>query len=281
MDKLGPICRSVEDCAIVMSAIYGPDGRDRSVKPAAFNWDAQLDWRHLRVGYLKKDFELPPPTEQKPPKAESEMTADEKKSWEEQKQRRAAALASREYDHKFDTAALEKLHTMGVRLSAVELPDFPYSSMTSMLQAEAAAAFDELTRGGRDKLLTEQGPGDWPNTFRVARFTPAVEYIQASRARLLAIEAMGNVFKDLDVIVAPTNSQQLTLTNLTGHPAVIVPNGFRGEDAPKPVREDSPGGAGTPVSLTFLGGLYEDAKALTLARAYQDATGFQLQHPKL
>jgi Asp-tRNA(Asn)/Glu-tRNA(Gln) amidotransferase A subunit family amidase len=281
MDKLGPICRSVEDCAIVMSAIYGPDGRDRSVKPAAFNWDAQLDWRHLRVGYLKKDFELPTPTEQKPPKPESEMTADEKKTWEEQKQRRAAALASREYDHKFDTAALEKLHTMGVKLNAVDLPDFPYGAMTSMLQAEAAAAFDELTRGGRDKLLTEQGPGDWPNTFRVARFTPAVEYIQASRARLLAIEAMGNIFRDLDVIVAPTNSQQLTLTNLTGHPAVIVPNGSRGDDAPKPAHEDSPGGPGTPVSLTFLGGLYEDAKTLTLARAYQDATGFQLQHPKL
>lgn len=171
MDKLGPICRSVEDCAIVMSTIYGPDGHDRSVKAVPFNWDAQLNWRLLRVGYLKKGFESQPPTEQEPPKPESEMTADEKKSWQEQQQRRAAALASREYDRKFDTTALEKLHAMGVKMSPVELPDFPYSAMTSMLQAEAAAAFDELTRSGRDRLLTEQGPGDWPNTFRVARFT--------------------------------------------------------------------------------------------------------------
>lgn len=281
MDKLGPICRAVEDCAIVMSAIYGPDGTDRSVQPAAFNWDANLDWRRLRVGVLQKDFELTPLPELKPPKPESEMNDDEKKQWEQRKTGRAFQIAAREYDHKFDVAALDKLKAMGVKMKPVELPDFPYGAMRPLLTVEAAAAFDELTRSGRDKLLTEQGPQDWPNQFRIARFTPAVEYVQANRARMMAIEAWAKFFADFDVIVAPTNSNQLTATNLTGHPSVIVPNGVRGDDAPVPQRIENGGGPGTPVSLTFLGNLYGDAKALALARAYQEATGFHLQHPKL
>lgn len=281
MDKLGPICRAVEDCAIVMSAIYGPDGTDRSVQPAAFNWDANLDWRKLRVGVLQKDFELTPLPELKPPKPESEMNDDEKKQWEQRKTGRAFQIAAREYDHKFDVAALEKLKAMGVNMKPVELPDFPYGAMRPLLSVEAAAAFDELTRSGRDKLLTEQGPQDWPNQFRIARFTPAVEYVQANRARMMAIEAWAKFFADFDVIVAPTNSNQLTATNLTGHPSVIVPNGVRGDDAPVPQRIENGGGPGTPVSFTFLGNLYGDAKALALARAYQEATGFHLQHPKL
>jgi len=159
--------------------------------------------------------------------------------------------------------------------------------MTPLLEAEAAAAFDDLTRSGRDKLLTEQGEGDWPNSFRIARFIPAVEYIQANRARLMAMEAVAKAFAGFDAIVAPTNSEQLVVTNLTGHPAAIVPNGFRGDDAPAPVKNEKGeipgdyGGPGTPVSLTFLGQLYGEAKMLALARAYQNATGFHLKHPPL
>jgi len=154
-----------------------------------------------------------------------------------------------------------------------------------MLLAEAAAAFDDLTRSGRDKLLTAQRDFDWPNTFRCARFIPAVEYIQASRARKLAMEAVAKVFEGVDVIVAPTESQQLTITNLTGHPSVILPNGFRGDDAPKypiddPSEFQNSGGPGTPTSLTFLGGLFGEAKLLAFAKAYQDATGFHRTHPK-
>jgi Asp-tRNA(Asn)/Glu-tRNA(Gln) amidotransferase A subunit family amidase len=225
MDKIGPICRAVEDCAIVMDTIHGPDGKDRSVQPAAFNWNAQLNWRTLRVGVLQKDFALQPLTEQTPPKPIADMTPEEKAQWDTQQQRRAAGYATREYEHKFDQAALDKLTAMGVKMKPVELPTFPYlGGMRALLQAEGAAAFDELTRSGRDKLLTEQGPGDWPNTFRIARFMPAVEYIQANRARMLMIEAMNTFFKDLDVVVAPTNGGgQLTITNLTGHPSVIVP----------------------------------------------------------
>jgi Asp-tRNA(Asn)/Glu-tRNA(Gln) amidotransferase A subunit family amidase len=285
MDKLGPICRAVEDTAIVLSAIYGPDGHDRTVHNVAFNWDANLDWRKLRVGYLKADFELQPPPQPPAPKEEKELTAEEKKKREEDAANQALAMARREYDHKFDQAALEKLRAMGVDLVPVEFPKYPYQAMRSILVTEAAAAFDDLTRSGRDKLLTQQTRDDWPNTFRSARFIPAVEYIQASRARTTAMELAAKVFEKVDVIVAPTFSTQLLITNLTGHPAVILPNGLRGDDAPKPrVRENGEvegGGPGTPLSLTFLGQLYGEAKMLALAKAYQDATDFHRKQPQL
>ena len=285
MDKLGPICREVEDCALVLSAIYGPDGEDRSVRDASFNWDANLDWRKLRVGYLKDEFEKQPEPE-KEPEEQKAATPEEKAKLEEEKQKRAAQKARREYDRRYDRAALEKLRAMGVNLISVELPKFPYDPIVAMLTAESAAAFDELTRTGRDKLLTEQGPEDWPNTFRTARFIPAVEYVQAARARMLAMEAVNKAWNGFDVIVAPTESEQLVTTNLTGHPALILPNGFRGPDAPPPPKvdtgdEDNIGGPGTPVSLTFLGQLYGEAKLCAFARAYQEATGFHLKHPEL
>jgi Asp-tRNA(Asn)/Glu-tRNA(Gln) amidotransferase A subunit family amidase len=285
MDKLGPICRTVEDCALVLNAIYGRDGQDRSVQPAAFNWDAHLDWRKLRVGYLKSAFERKP-DEPSAAKQEPSATPEEQKKHEEQKKRREATRARMEYDRKYNDAALAKLKEMGVNLVPVEMPKFPYDAMETMLAAESAAAFDELTRTGKDKLLTSQKDFDWPNTFRTARFIPAVEYLQAARARRLAMDAVAKVFDGFDVIVAPTNGEQLVITNLTGHPAVILPNGLRGSDAPKPPSDDvsdfqNAGGPGTPTSLTFLGKLYGEAELLAFARAYQDATGFHLLHPKL
>ena len=286
MDKLGPICRSVEDCALVLDAIYGPDGHDRTVHAAAFNWDASLDWRKLRVGYLKADFEPQPEPPQEAAKEEPAKTPEEQKKHDEQKKRREAGRARAEYDRKYHEAAIAKLNEMGVQLIAVELPKLPYEAITAMLVAESAAAFDDLTRSGKDKLLTSQKDFDWPNTFRSARFIPAVEYIQAARARKLAMEAMARVFENLDVIVAPTNgSKQLVITNLTGHPSVILPDGLRGADAPKYPSDDpsdfqNAGGPGTPTSLTFLGRLYGEAELLALARAYQEAAGFDL-HPKL
>ena len=285
MDKLGPICRAVEDCAIVLHAIHGPDGHDRTVHPAVFNWDANLDWRKLRVGYLKNDFELQPPTQPEPPKDEKEATPEEMKKREEDRNNRALARTRRVYDKQFDDAALDKLRKMGINLIPVELPKFPYQSMIPILLAEGAAAFDDLTRSGRDKLLTQQSKDDWPNTFRSARFIPAVEYIQANRARMMAMEAVNKAFENVDVIVAPTGSTQLVVTNLTGHPAVILPNGIRGDDAPKPRARDNgelePGGPGTPTSLTFLGQLYGEGKLLAVAKAYQDGTDFHLKHPKI
>ena len=285
MDKLGPICRSVEDCAAVLEVIYGPDGQDASVRDAAFNWNANLDWKALRVGYLKASFDPDqPPPPQKP--AAAQETAEEKQKRERRQRRQEEYRARRAYDRKYDLAALDKLRAMGVNLIQLDLPKLPFDAMTPLLTAEAAAAFDELTTTGRDKLLTEQGPEDWPNDFRVSRFYPAVEYIQANRVRTLAIEQMAKLFDQVDVIVAATNSEQLVVTNLTGHPAVIVPNGLRGADAPTPPAvdtgdDDQIGGPGTPVSLTFLGAHYQDAKLCAFARAYQQATGFEKLHPKL
>jgi Asp-tRNA(Asn)/Glu-tRNA(Gln) amidotransferase A subunit family amidase len=283
MDKLGPICRSVEDCAMVLAAIYGPDGKDRSVQNAAFNWDARLDWRTLRVGYLQRDFEPQTPPPQPPPEAK-DLTPEEAKRRDEERAAAETGRVRQAYDKKYTDAALAKLKEMGVKLIPVEFPRMPYQAMRTILVAEAAAAFDDLTRSGRDKLLTEQSPNDWPNTFRSARFIPAVEYIQANRARMMAIDAVAKVFEQVDVIVAPTFGNQLLITNLTGHPALILPNGVRGDDAPKPMVRDGevqPGGPGTTLSLTFLGQLYGDAKLLALAKAYQDHTDFHLQHPKL
>src|SRR5215470_1447488 len=286
MDKLGPICRTVEDCALVLNAIYGKDGKDKTVQPAAFNWDANLDWRKLRVGYAKAAFEPSPEKPEEAVKEEPAKTPEEQKKRDEQKKRREAAQARAKYDRRYLDATITKLKEMGVKLVPVELPKFPYSAITTMLTAESAAAFDDLTRTGRDKLLTSQKDYDWPNTFRSARFIPAVEYIQAARARTLLMEEMAKVFEEVDVIVTPSGGPQLTCTNLTGHPAWILPNGFRGEDAPTPVSDDpgdfsNSGGPGTPTSLTFLGKLFGEAELLAFARAYQEATGFHLHHPDL
>lgn len=246
MDKLGPLCRSVEDCAIVLNAIYGPDGHDRTVHDFAFNWDSDLDIHKLRIGYLKEDFEHKAQPDEKPEDTERRLEAK-----------------------KFDDDALDVLRNkLKIELIPVELPKLPWGAMRPILVAEAAAAFDDLTRSGRDKLLTAQGKNDWPNTFRAARFIPAVEYVNGNRARMMGMQQMADIFKKIDVIVAPTFSTQLLITNLTGHPAVILPSGFRDKD-------------GTPVSLTFLGGLFGEAPLLAVARAWEQATDFHNQHPKL
>lgn len=243
MDKLGPICRCAEDCALVLDAIHGPDGKDNMAIPASFNWDATVSPKSLRIGYVKSAFDLP-----------MIDPADPKRTQHGSKV--------------FDDRALEVLKGMGVNLIPVELPDIPYDPMRIILTAEAAAAFDDLTRSNRDSELVQQTRGDWANTFRTARFIPAVDYINANRLRTKAISAWDDMMKNFDVIVSPTsaaNLSQLVATNLTGHPAVILPNGFRAD--------------GTPVSLTFLGGLFEEAKLLAVASAYQRATGFHLVHP--
>ncbi len=268
----------------MLGVIAGPDGKDLSVQPAVFNWDAGFDWKRLRIGYLKSAFEAPTIPELKAPTAggDAEMQAYKQRMARAEGQRARAA-----YDLKYATAALEVIRgKMGVTLVPVEIPKLPFAAMVPVLEAEGAAAFDELTRSGRDKLLAGQEAFDWPNGFRVARFYSAVDYLQAMRARTLAIAAMHELFGRVDVIVTPSQGVQLTATNLTGYPAVIVPNGLRGDDAPaSPDAGDgalqNAGGPGTPVSLTFLGGLYADARVAAFARAYQEATGFHKLHPKL
>ncbi len=283
MDKIGPICRAVEDCALVLSAIYGQDGRDLAVKPAAFNWDAGLDWKRLRIGFIKSAFDAPVMPELKAPTTggDAEMEAFRKRQV-----RVKAGFERATYDAQYNAAALSALTKMGVTLTPVEMPKLPFAAMVPVLEAEGAAAFDTLTRSGRDRLLAGQMPFDWPNNFRVARFYSAVDYVQAMRARTLAIAAMDGLFKTVDVIMTPSQGVQLTATNLTGYPAVIVPNGVRGEDAPPSPNDvdgavDNAGGPGTPVSITFLGGLYGDARVAAVARAYQEFTGFHKLHPEV
>jgi Asp-tRNA(Asn)/Glu-tRNA(Gln) amidotransferase A subunit family amidase len=186
---------------------------------------------------------------------------------------------------------------MGVQLIPVEIPKFPYDVMRNIYNIEGAAAFDDMTLSGRDKILFARSQSAYANAFRANRFYPAVEYLQDMRARTLAIQAFAKVFQQVDLIVTPTSgpSNQVTVTNLTGHPAVIVPNGLRGPDAPPASSQyggaASPfaapagtgtnlsGGPGTPVSITFLGALYQDAQTLAFAHAYQQATTFHTLHP--
>jgi Asp-tRNA(Asn)/Glu-tRNA(Gln) amidotransferase A subunit family amidase len=284
MDKLGPMARSAEDCALVLSAIHGPDGQDKSVTYASFDWGPYIDVHALRVGYLQSDFDQPPPFKLPPPPPGE--TAEQKAEREKREAARKVARARRDYDRRYDIAALDALRSMNINLIPVELPKLPYGAMVPLLTAEAAAAFDDLTLSGRDRLLTEQGAEDWPNAFRVARFYSAVDYIQANRARSLAIQQVSALFEKVDIIVAPTGGQQLLASNLTGHPALIVPNGLRGTDAPMPPKtddgeNDNIGGPITPVSITFLAGLYQDAKLAAFGNAYQQATGFTKLHPKL
>jgi Asp-tRNA(Asn)/Glu-tRNA(Gln) amidotransferase A subunit family amidase len=227
--------RSVEDAALVFNVLHGPDGRDLSCRAAPFSWDAGAPLPKIRVGFVKSAFDS---TERHPLK-------------------------------EFDDAALAVLRKLGIPLIPVELPDAPYNAMRIILDAEAGAAFDELTRSGRVREMAQQGPGAWPNTFRKAHLIPAVDYINANRVRTLAIAKWAELFKGVDVIVTPTGAaNQLTATNLTGHPACILPNGFRD---------------GTPinVSITFLGSLFGEANLLRVAHAYQQATGFHLRHPAL
>ena len=236
MDKIGPMCRSVEDCAIVFDAIYGPDGKDLSVIDAPFNWDAGLDIKTLRIGYLEKAFE------------------EEREDQEEWKA--------------IDKVTMEKLRAMGLNLVPIELPDLPINALNFILDAEAAAAFDALTRSNRDDLLVRQIKNAWPNAFRKARLVPAVEYIQANRVRTMLMHAMAEILSEIDVYVAPSHvGDNLLLTNLTGHPCVVLPNGFRKD--------------GTPTSISFMGTLFGEAETLAVARAYQDATGFHEKHPTL
>jgi Asp-tRNA(Asn)/Glu-tRNA(Gln) amidotransferase A subunit family amidase len=284
MDKLGPIARSVDDCALILEAISGPDGKDLSAAAIDFAPFANVDWRQLRIGYLKSEFDPQPALKLKEAKAGE--SAEDKKKREERNADMQAGRARRDYDRRYEQAALDKLRDLGVNLVPVELPKLPWDAMVPLLTAEAAAAFDDLTRSGRDKLLTEQGPEDWPNDFRIARFYPAVEYIQANRARTLAVRQMAALFEQVDIIVTPSTDAQLTATNLSGHPALILPNGLRGADAPTPPKiddgdHDDIGGPGTPVSLTFLAGHYQEAKLAAFAGAYQQATGFERLHPKL
>ena len=167
--------------------------------------------------------------------------------------------------------ALEQLRKLGANLVEMKLPEFDSGSLLVILNAEAAAAFDDLTRDGGVNQLSGQGRGDWPNSFRTARFIPAVEYLRAQRARTLLMRQMDQLMSQWDVFVSPTGGPSLTITNLTGHPAVVVPCGF--------IKNNR--GVTLPQNIMFTGGLYDEASPLRLALAYQRATDWTTKHPTL
>jgi Asp-tRNA(Asn)/Glu-tRNA(Gln) amidotransferase A subunit family amidase len=244
MDKIGPICRGVEDCAAALHAIYGPDGKDITVGDAPFNWNPDTNISTLRIGYLKTEFDGPTT----PPQNEQQRTQAE--------QRRAL--------YKDALAVLEKA---GAKLTPIELPKFSAGSLRFILSAEAAAAFDDITRDGRVNQLSGQSPGDWPNAFRTSRFIPAVEYLRAQRARTLLMHEMERLMSQWDVFVSPApGSASLLVTNLTGHPAVVLPCGFVNE---------------LPIAIMFTGGVYDEVSPLRVALAFERATKWHTMHPKM
>jgi Asp-tRNA(Asn)/Glu-tRNA(Gln) amidotransferase A subunit family amidase len=231
MDKVGPICRNAEDCAIVLNAIYGVDGKDQAMVDAPFNYSPNINLLGMKIGYFKNDFD----------KDTSINTP-------------------------FNEAAMEELKMLGAELIPVELPGLPVNDMSVLLMCEAASAFDELTLTNRDDLMVQQNKYRWPNFFRAAHFVPATEYIRANRLRYLLIQKMDEVMKQVDVCIAPSLAgDNLLVTNLTGHPSVVVPDGFIDEK--------------TPTSIVFIGQLFDEGKLLAVAKKYQDATGFHLKHP--
>jgi Asp-tRNA(Asn)/Glu-tRNA(Gln) amidotransferase A subunit family amidase len=232
MDKIGPICRTAEDLAIVLNAIYGSDGKDQSLIDFPFNYSPEIDFSKLKIGYLKEDFD-------------------------------------KEYDfHKNDSLTLSKLKELGAELIPINLSDLPVSDLSFILSAEAAAAFDKLTRTNKDDLLVRQNRNAWPNVFRAARFIPAVEYVNANRIRFELIQQMHKLMSGIDLYIAPSwEGDNLLLTNLTGHPCIVLPNGFSDN--------------GTPTSITFIGRLFEEGKLIAFAKRYQDATDFHRNHPEL
>jgi len=231
MDKVGPICRSVEDCALVLHAAYGPDGQDSTVRDVPFAWTPALPLAKLRIGVLQSEFD------------------------------RVQGEAKDVY-----TAALAAFAKAGAQLKQAELPDMGANSLRMILTAEAATAFDDITRDGRVNQLKGQTANDWPNTFRAARTIPAVEYLRAQRARTLLMTQMDRFMADWDVLVSPTGSATLLITNLTGHPQVTVPCGFVNQ---------------VPAGLLFTGPLYEEGTPLRAALAFEQVTDWHGMHPKV
>ncbi len=269
-DRLGPLCRAVEDCAIVLAAMARPDGRDLSVMEMPFNYNAKLDIKKLRVGYLQAAF------------AE---TKDRNPDWVEA-----------------DRRTIAKLGEMGLKLIPISTPDNMGDILTiGETRVEAATFFDDLIRSGRSKLLTGKSR---TVQFGAARFTPAVEFLQSQRARTMMMMDLAKATADVDVYIAPSTGgsaregaagaggagaggpgaaatggvappnqpqslaqHHFKMANLACYPAVALPNGFAAN--------------GTPTSITFMAQPFREAEMLALAKAYQDATDYHLKHPEL
>ena len=232
LDKAGPICRSAEDAAVVFYYLKGTDGKDAGAVNRSFNYTGKVNFKKLKIAYAANLFKNIP---------------KDGMQWQ----------------------VIEVYKKLGAEVKEIEFNDslmYPVNFIDPILSAESAAAFDELTRGNGDDLIRRQDKNFWPNGFRVSRLIPAVEYINANRHRTTLIEAMNNFMKNYDVLIVPTfGGRQLSITNLTGHPVVVMPIGFTDK--------------GLPNSITLIGNLYDEATLLAAAKSYQDATGFNKMHP--
>ena len=233
LDKVGPICRSAEDASIVYAFIHGTDGNDPSAIRHTFNYTGKTDFSKLRIAYAENFFT---------------RLNKEAPEWK----------------------VLEAYRSLGAKVQAINFPDsamYPINLVSIVLNAESAAAFDELTRTNRDDLIERQDKDFWPNSFRAGRTIPAVEYINANRYRSILCNRMNDFMKNYDVLIVPTFSgRQLSITNLTGHPVVCMPIGFNQ--------------TGSPLSITLIGNLYDEATILAAAKAFQDKTEHNKKHPE-
>ena len=278
MDKIGPMCRSVEDCALVFNAIYGPDGRDDTVVDAPFIWNPDVPLSRLKIGYIKAEFEAA----SRPARAAAKRRGEGGRGEAGPRRRRDAVKRvaatrrgrggvppeeqrrRREEQLKVLNDALDVYRKAGATLEPIELPGTRLAGMINfILTTEGAAAFDDLTRS---QGINDPSLGNWPNAFRTHRFVPAVEYIRAQRARTLLIREMDGLMSKYDVFITPTGSSSLGLTNLTGHPAVALKAGFV---------------ANAPVEIMVTGRLYEEATMLRVALAYERATKWHTMNPSL
>ena len=268
MDKIGPMCRSVEDCAVVFNAIYGPDGRDDTTADAPFVWNPDVPLSKLRIGYVKAEFDPPPPAAGRGAAgggttgatgAGGGGRAGRGLTPEEQQRQREARL-------KIFNDVLDVYRKAGANPEPVEIPASITgiaNTISFVLTTEGAAAFDDLTRSAN---INDPSLGAWPNAFRTHRFVPAVEYIRAQRARTLLMREMDAFMSQYDVFLSPTQSATLGVTNLTGHPAVALKAGFVDN---------------RPVELMITGRLYDEATVLRVALAFERGTDWHTKNPTL
>jgi Asp-tRNA(Asn)/Glu-tRNA(Gln) amidotransferase A subunit family amidase len=240
MDKVGVLARGVEDTAVVLNAIYGPDGRDRTVADVGFAWRGARPLGSLKIGIAEREFTTEP------------REGDARERWDDTKRVLAATV--------------DTLHRAGATLEPVAFPDMHANAIYAILNAEAGAAFDDLVRAGHVGELAGKGPNDRANQLRFARFIPAVEYLRAQRVRTLVGEQMEALMARYDVIVSPSTSSSVTMTNLTGHPAMTVNAGLAG---------------GLPVGVMFTGRLYDEATLVGAALSYERARGALTERPRL